>query len=389
MDARQTAEVWARLIGGGSLTGLNLPMNGGRMDLRGLVAPGPAMLRRYVAASAEVTELGELIVIRGAQWRGLDFSGAHLGSLRFFDSTIEDCSFEGVRCQDWRMWGTTIINTSFQSADLRKAALGGVENGRRNSFRQIDLTKADLRQTVFVSCDIIDCRFIDTKLSKVDFQGTVFVNCIFEGELDEVLFYRQAFRGETFPANQMKGVDLRRAKLRHVEFRGLDMSEVQWPEDDDHVVVENYTATLDRALDLLKGHGDVASKKLGVVLGMKRKWAGPSQKRGVLSKRDLVEGRREVVASSRRRQTVPDPGTGKRRPHGRGAALPCARPSDFVARCPSGTSCGRSSRTRIHGGWKRQAEFLPLHPGYGPIDRPTTSTFLLARTSAADAAAST
>ena len=289
MDARLSAEVWARLIGGGSLAELDLPTNGGRVDLRGLRAPEPAVLRRYVAASSEVTELGELVVVRGVHWREIDFSGAHLGSLRFFESAIEDCCFEGAGCQDWRMWGTTIVNTSFRSADLRKAALGGVENGKRNSFRQIDFTKADLRQTVFVSCDMTDCKFNDTKLSKVDFQGTVFVNCTFEGELDEVLFYRRAFRGEAFPANEMKGVNMRRAKLKHVEFRGLDMGDVQWPEGDEHLVVENYTATLDRALDVLKGRTDIASKKLGVVLGMKRKWAGPNQRRGVLSKADLLE----------------------------------------------------------------------------------------------------
>jgi uncharacterized protein YjbI with pentapeptide repeats len=296
MDARQTAEVWARLIGGGSLAGLDLPVNGGRVDLRGLVAPDPAVLRQSVTASTELTELDELIVIRATHWRGIDFSGAQLRSLRFFDSAIEDCCFEGTLCRDWRMWGTTIVNTSFRAADLRKAALGGVEDGKRNTFRQVDFTQADLRQTVYVSCDMIGCSFVETKLSKVDFQGTVFVNCTFEGELDEVLFYRHGFRGEAFPANEMGGVDLRRSKLRHVEFRGLDMSEVQWPEGDDHLVVDDYTATLDRALVVLKGRTDVASKKLSAVLGMKRKWAGHDQKRGVLSIPDLIEaGGREAV----------------------------------------------------------------------------------------------
>jgi uncharacterized protein YjbI with pentapeptide repeats len=289
MDPRQAAEVWERLIGGRSLERLGLRVKAGLVDLRGLVAPEPTAVRRYITASADVRELGELIVIRGAHWKGIDFSGARLPSLRFFDSTIEYCSFEGAKCQDWRMWGTTILNTSFCSADLRKAALGGVENGKRNLFRAVDFTKADLRQTAYISCDMISCRFVETKLSKVDFQGTVFVNCTFEGALDSVLFYRQAFRGEAFPANEMRGVDLRRATLRHVEFRGLDMSEVQWPEGEDHLVVDDYSATLDRALHALKGRTDLASKKLGMVLGMKRKWAGPHQKRGVLSKPDLVE----------------------------------------------------------------------------------------------------
>jgi len=87
----------------------------------------------------------------------------------------------------------------------------------------------------------------------------------------------------------MRGVDLRGAKLRHVEFRGLDMSEVHWPEGKDHLIVEDYCGTLDRALEALKGRTDVASRRLGVVLGMKRKWAGLHQRRGVLSKPDLIE----------------------------------------------------------------------------------------------------
>src|SRR5215813_7919414 len=127
MNPSQAAEVWVRLIGGRSLDGLGLPVQNSRIDLRGLVAPEPRAVRRYVAAFADVTELGNLIVIRGAHWKGIDFSAARLGSLRFFGSTIEDCCFEGAKCRDWRMWGTTVANTSFRSADLRNAALGGVD----------------------------------------------------------------------------------------------------------------------------------------------------------------------------------------------------------------------------------------------------------------------
>ena len=289
MDASQATEVWVRLLGGGSLEGLGLPTVAGLVDLRDLVAPEPTVARRYVAASADVTELGDVVVVRGAHWKGIDFSGARLASLRFFDSTIEDCSFDGARCQEWRMWGTTVANTSFRSADLRKAALGGVEDGKRNSFRHVDFEKADLRQTAYVSCDMIACTFMDARLSKVDFQGTVFVDCAFEGELDGVLFYRHAFRGEAYPPNEMRGVDLRRARLRNVEFRGLDMSDVRWPESDDHILVDEYSATLDRALAALKGRTDMASKRLVAVLGMKRKWVGAHQKRGVLSRPDLLE----------------------------------------------------------------------------------------------------
>lgn len=100
MGPSEAAEVWRRLIGGGSLEGLGLPMNTGLVDLRRLVAPEPTVLRRYAAASADVKQLGGLVVIRGAHWKRIDLSGACLNSLRFFDSTIEDCSFDGAACQD-------------------------------------------------------------------------------------------------------------------------------------------------------------------------------------------------------------------------------------------------------------------------------------------------
>jgi uncharacterized protein YjbI with pentapeptide repeats len=289
MDTRQRAELWTRLTTGAPLDGLGLATHHGRIDLRDHVAPKPAVVRHRNAGAADVAELGNLIVIRDAHWRGIDFSGASLGSLRFFDSVIEDCCFEGARCRDWRMWGTAIVNATFRSADLQKAALGAVEGNKRNSFRQLDFTEANLRGTVYVSCDMIDCKFVDTKLSKVDFQGTTFTNCVFQGELEEVLFYRQAFRGEGFPANDMKGVDLRHARLRHVEFRGLNMGDVMWPEDADHIIIDDYTAVLDRLLNALTGRTDIASRKLSVILTMKRKWAGPDQKRGVLNKLDLLE----------------------------------------------------------------------------------------------------
>ena len=199
------------------------------------------------------------------------------------------------------MWGTSISNTSFRAADLRRVALGGVDNGRRNSFRCVDFTKADLRQTVYVSADMVGCTFSHTKIAKVDFQGTVFVDCRFEGRLEEVQFHRHAFRGEAFPPNEMSGVDLRGAKLSHVEFRGLDMELVKWPEDEDHFVIEDYPATLDRLLATWKTRSDAGSKRLVASFGILRRWVGAKQRVGVVSKADLLEagGEEAVVDFSR------------------------------------------------------------------------------------------
>jgi len=290
MDPKLTADVWRHLITGTSLEGLGFPMTNGRIDLRGLIAPEPSVLREYITTyRTRVEELANLVEIRGVAWKGIDFSNGRLDSLRFFDCRIENCSFDNAKCQDWRMWGTAVTDTTFRLADLRKSALGGVENGKTNSFHRVDFTKADLRQTAHGSAVMVQCTFSETNLSKVDFQGTIFVNSQFAGELNEVVFCRQAWDGAAFPPNEMKGVDFRHAKLRHVEFRELDMSDVVWPVDDEHIIVNNYLTTLDRVLAVLRARSDMRSKKLAALLGNKRKWAGPNQKQGVISQADLIE----------------------------------------------------------------------------------------------------
>jgi uncharacterized protein YjbI with pentapeptide repeats len=264
------SEIWSRLRRGATLEDLELPRKDGRIQLVGVETPSDP-------------------VLRGLHWRSVDFSRSRLSGLRFFDCKLENCSFEGAICRDWRLWTTTVSDCSFQSCDLRTSALGGVNDGKRNAFSRVDFARADMRKTVYVSCDMLECTFADAKLEKVDFAGTVFTNCVFKGAMADVIFQRRAFKGESFPANEMKGVDFRAAKFRHVEFRSLDMTDVLWPEDNEHIVIQDYKATLDRALAVLSPKSDVKSKMLTAILTMRRKWAGENQRVGVLSIPDLVE----------------------------------------------------------------------------------------------------
>ncbi len=157
MDGDRANEVWERLSRGTSLIDLGLATVDGRIDLRGLVAPEPSTVGEFIVGKTKVKQLDKVVNVHGAHWANLDVSDGALESLRFFDCRIENCRFDRACCRDWRMWGTTIANTSFVGADLREAALGGVQSGKRNAFVTVDFTRADLRRTAHMSADMTDC----------------------------------------------------------------------------------------------------------------------------------------------------------------------------------------------------------------------------------------
>jgi len=102
----------------------------------------------------------------------------------------------------------------------------------------------------------------------------------------------------------MARIDFSRADLRSVEFRNLNLDEVYFPTDENHIVLNEYTRTLDSALQSLRSRDDAAFRSLTAYLEVYRKWAGPNQQRGVLNKIDLVEiggedGLEVVLASTK------------------------------------------------------------------------------------------
>lgn len=297
----RAAEIWKHLKSGQAPSDLEFPQHDGRVDLRGFVIQEPRAKLGVPTAQVDGVrgvKLDGLVEVRGAKWKGIDFSGANLPSLRIFDSTIEDCVFDKAQCSGWRLWNTTLTDVSFREASLRNANLGGGnKTSLANHYRRVDFSRADLRGTTHFAAEMSDSTFVDTNLKKVDFQGTRFADCRFAGKLEEVLFYPRAFRGDEFPPNRMACVDFSLATFHDVEFRKLDMAEVIWPRGDAHIVLDDYVLTLDRLIDALGRRDDPSAKNLSDALTFARKWAGPHQQRGILSKADLIAtGGSEAVA---------------------------------------------------------------------------------------------
>jgi uncharacterized protein YjbI with pentapeptide repeats len=288
MDAEQREEVWDRLLAGSSLNGLGLGLRNGRIDLTGLTPPMQSGRRLVRTPLADLTVIDNPLHATGVTWKSLDFTGGRLENLRFTYCSINDCLFDECDCQDLRIWRTVLADSSFRSADLRESSFGPVVDGKRNQFLRVDFAKADLRGTGFIpSAEFVGCTFSHTRLTKVSFQGSTFVDCSFKGELRGVHFYRTDTLDKSLPPNEMVGVDFSSAKLLEVEFRGLDLDQVRFPADEDHIVMNDYPEVLGRLLNMVAGKTDTTSLKITAAAEHWRKWTGPRQKQGVLNQRDL------------------------------------------------------------------------------------------------------
>ena len=151
------------------LSGLEVTLHEGRVDLRGLTLDCPL-------ASSDVL--------------GMDFSGLRLvgmGQLGPF-SRFENCRFDradlrtNVRedfesCSFDRailrraVFGKCYAGCSFRATDLRTSL------ANETLFRECDFGAADLRSVQWTSCRFEACRFSDCKFGKGTLAGAVFVDC--------------------------------------------------------------------------------------------------------------------------------------------------------------------------------------------------------------------
>jgi uncharacterized protein YjbI with pentapeptide repeats len=281
-------EVLARLMAGRPLTDLALGGHEGRVDLRGLPALQPRRLQRFETQGWFVEELGDLIKFRGVLLENLDLSGAQVQSFRLHDSTVVGSRFDAANCQDWRLWGTQVSDCSFARADLREAAVGTWDKGRRNVWRRVDFSGADFR--VGVSCGAVyeDCDFSGAKLAKARFEQCTLNRCRFAGELRAVVFDGRELTDRPAP-RQMERIDFSEASFRHVEFLGFDLQAVSLPHDPDLRLIRRARCAARRGIEMLEGDDRVAARQLRAMLHTQLRGPGTDRDVRVFNRRDYLE----------------------------------------------------------------------------------------------------
>lgn len=276
MSLRGAAVAWL-LDGAQSRPPEGLGCVGDRVDLRGLVMPGPRVAGELAQTGYSY---GETIKIHGGRWSGLDLSGANLEHLRFHDAEITNCLFTGAEASDLRFWRSSVVDSSFAGADLRQAVIGTWHEGRGNTWRQVSFDGADLRGAAMAGGSLDGCSFTAARLSGVRFTQMSLTDCTFVGRLERVVFDGRP-RREIPEPSPLTRVDFGGAEFRDIDFCGCRVEDVRWPEDQQVRVVERFPEIARRVARHLAGDTSRNARMLLAILEPDIKAPGGPESIGV------------------------------------------------------------------------------------------------------------
>lgn len=282
-------EVVSRLLTGRSLNGLDLELHQGRFDLRGMSLPIPSRLARFEAAGWFLEELTETFQFRKVTLAGLDLSGSFLQSLRFYGCHIRDCSLIGAHCQDWRLWDTKVVDCDFGGANLRGSAVGtGTADVLSNSWVNVNFGSSDFRVGACSFARFEGCNFTKAKLESVRFDHCALSRCRFAGTLRNVIFDGRSFDG--LPrAELLNEVDFSAARFEGTEFKGYDLSHVQFADDGNLRVLRNARPVERIALSLIADGNSMAERVLRGILENSLKGPGSDSDAHIFSGSDFTD----------------------------------------------------------------------------------------------------
>ena len=285
-------DVAAGLVGGRPIDSSRVGTHNGRLDLRGFSLPAPDKFFLAKVGDLKMLTLEGVFSLQGRSWRGLDLSYSTLPALRFTDTTIDDCVFDDSVCLDWRFWNSRVTKSSFARTDLRGISMG-VRNGPSNSWTDISFVDTNFGE-LWVWCGQFDrCTFERPLMRGARFRGCIVTNSKFVGPITDVLF---DFRVEINKHSRISNVDFSQATFREVEFAGFNPVGIEFPQDQDLIVVPHFRRVLQRQLQLLPRDDSTTVRQVRAVLENELSGVGARDSSGLFNRQDWVNWGGEELA---------------------------------------------------------------------------------------------
>jgi uncharacterized protein YjbI with pentapeptide repeats len=291
---RHAAAAMAALLSGRRPSEVGFPDVQGRVDLRGLVVPEPAELRRWSTMGMGLFVLervADTINLPVIGLRSVDFGEAFLPHVRFNGASLANCSFDGAHLPDLRTRDATFDRCSFRAADLAGAAVGPGSRFQSCHFGGARLRGVQANEAAFTACE-----FGEADLLEDDFNHTVFDGCHFAGLVKEVRFRADSWHLDdvtrrAIPPDHdcVRNCDFSQAQLRSVSFEHLNLKGVRFPDDDAHLALADVRCVLLRLRHNLAGDASRAAHQLILRVDQQLATLPRSRSHGYLSLADLAE----------------------------------------------------------------------------------------------------
>ena len=291
---RHAAAAMAALLAGRQPAEVGFDPVDGRVDLRGLVIREPAELRRWSTMGMGLVALervSDSINLSISALARVDFGDGFIPHLHFRSAGLTDCRFNAARLPDMRTRDSTFNRCSFLGADLAGAALGP---GTR--FESCDFRGARLRAVQADSAAFIGCDFAEAELLEDDFNHCQFQGCHFAGLIKEVRFRAESWhvdgvtrRLKPPDPDGVKNCDFSKARLRSVSFEHLNLKDVRFPDDDEHLALADLRCVLLRLQGQLARDDSRAARQLSLRVEQQLSALPRSRSHGYLSLADMTE----------------------------------------------------------------------------------------------------
>lgn len=183
----------------------------------------------------------------------------------------------------------------FRLGGSARLGVGTWHDGRRNEWRRVDFTGADLRVAACQSALYEDCDFSSANLTNVTFGQCALVRCTFSGRMRDVVFDGRELPGNS-PPQPLVEVDFGRAVFEDVELLGYVLDRVVLPRDPDVRVIRGYRSVVERALAQLGDDESLPARMLRAEFSNWLHMARAATEDSVFNRRDYLASGGEELA---------------------------------------------------------------------------------------------
>lgn len=237
----------------------------------------PEAVREMRDAGLLAGPINGVLALQGVVWENIDFSGADMRQTHLTDVQMKNCNFAGADIRDVLWKNVSVDSSDFHDARFDDSQIVVERSGANppNQWRAVDFTASSWTNTSVSRTAFADCTFALATCREVAFRNCSFAGCVFEGTLEAQFDSRLNPQGDGWPLARSRDFALTfdatsfaAADISWSQFVGCTLGEVDWPRDQDVLLVSHERLVLEFLDQHVAGMQPELQRRLRVFAGV-------------------------------------------------------------------------------------------------------------------------